>query len=106
MTKLLRLYSEIASQVDDSGTAGDQHQIAALAALALSLDCMICPGLMGDAIAGKKPALDKLGIKVGNLKKFQSRKRDDRLAEVIRSLEKGYKGPDGLSLRSHRKVLG
>jgi hypothetical protein len=32
------------------------------------------PGLIGDAIAGKKPALDKLRSNVGNLKKFRFRK--------------------------------
>ena len=55
------------------------------------------PGLMGDAIAGKKPALDKLRINVGNLRKFQSRKQDDRLAQVTLALEKRYKGANARS---------
>jgi|SRR5271166_21137 len=50
------------------------------------------PRLIGDAIDGKKPAMEKLGLGIKNLKRFQSSKYAERKTQVIQALEKRYKG--------------
>jgi hypothetical protein len=50
------------------------------------------PGLIGDAINGKKPALDKLHLGVKDLKKFRASPFSDRKTQIVQVLEKRYKG--------------
>ncbi len=50
------------------------------------------PGLIGDAINGKKAALDKLQLGVKDLKKFRASTFADRKTQVVQVLDKRYQG--------------
>ena len=55
------------------------------------------PGLIAEAINGKKAALDKLQLGVKDLKKFRASTLADRKTQVVQVLDKRYKGANAKS---------